>query len=449
MKTVVISGASGFVGRELAGALCPDFHIIGLSRSGKISKNCPTAQGRACDLFSYHDTLEALKGAHIGIYLVHSMLPRTRLTQASFQDMDFILADNFARASRSAGIEQIIYLGGLIPKGSSQSAHLKSRLEVEQILGAYGTPVTALRAGMVMGSAGSSYQIVQRLVERLPVMVCPGWTQIPAQPISIADVVRAFKAVINRPEHYNHSYDIGAEDQMSYQQIMECTARLMGKRRVFLKVPLLSPGLSRLWISLITGAPKNLVAPLVKSLTTPMLVDKKRRLVLKGGYNTIEQAIRASLTTNKIQPHAFLAIKDSKSRVRSIQRMAIPKNTNMIQLAQNYFRWLNGFAGVIRVEVASDHVYIRTVFSKKPLLTLKQDQLENSYTSYKITGGLLTYRNTKGLFDFRQSPLSNHALTGVHEFQPRLPWTIYSITQSKLHAYVMWRFSRHLLSSKV
>ena len=143
------------------------------------------------DSFSVQQTRDALEGADVAVYLVHSMSPNSRLTQGRFEDLDLLLADNFGRAASAAGVQRIVYLGGLMPKEdpSELSAHLASRFEVEKALGAHGVPVTAVRAGLVVGAEGSSLNILVRLVERLPLMVCPSWTSSRTQPIALSDVV--------------------------------------------------------------------------------------------------------------------------------------------------------------------------------------------------------------------------------------------------------------------
>ena len=147
----------------------------------------PAVEWRTCDLFSLAQTELAVHGADVAVYLVHSMLPAARLTQASFEDTDLLLADNFARACAKSGIRRVVYLGGLIPRADGLSRHLQSRLEVERVLASRGAQVVSLRAGLVLGGEGSSFQMLMTLVQRLPVMICPAWLATPTQPIAIAN----------------------------------------------------------------------------------------------------------------------------------------------------------------------------------------------------------------------------------------------------------------------
>ena len=170
LPKVVIAGATGFVGRSLAAKLQGAYYLIGLSRvasrgsAGGPGTSCPVDELRGCDLHSPLATENAVRGAEYAYYLVHSMMPSTRLSQGDFWNFDLIAADNFAQAARRAGVKQIIYLGGLVPSGDALSRHLESRLEVERTLGAHGVPLTALRAGMVIGADGPSFLTMVKTV---------------------------------------------------------------------------------------------------------------------------------------------------------------------------------------------------------------------------------------------------------------------------------------------
>lgn len=156
---VALTGASRYIGHHLMTKLQKDYDIIALSRRADQHKNTEHVTWRACDFFSYDDAEKALRGADYAIYLIHSMLPSAKLTQGTFEDMDAILADHFARAAKRNGVKQIIYLSGMIQPdvdNNDLSRHLRRRLEVERILGAYDVPVTTLRAGLIAGPSGSS-----------------------------------------------------------------------------------------------------------------------------------------------------------------------------------------------------------------------------------------------------------------------------------------------------
>jgi uncharacterized protein YbjT (DUF2867 family) len=173
--TVAIAGAGGYIGSWFIEHFKERYQLIGLSR-GKVTVNpYPEVDWRQVELYSITSTVEALKGVDVAIYLVHSMSASTRLNQGSFEDTDLILADNFSRAAEIAGVQQIVYLGGLIPDEpeSELSRHLKSRLEVEQTLGARSAKLTAIRASIIVGPGGSSFDMIKNLVHNLPSLMSP------------------------------------------------------------------------------------------------------------------------------------------------------------------------------------------------------------------------------------------------------------------------------------
>ena len=176
---ILIAGASGYIGRALIPELLrkfPDARITALSRMIKPSTD-PRVTWVSCDLFSLKSLEAAVpKPLDLAVYLVHSMSPTAYVDQGSFADYDVIMADNFARAVKSSGVKQVMYLGGLTPDAAHLSRHLESRLEVEETFRQYRLPTTTFRAGLILGEGGSSFQILLKLVKRLPIMVCPRWT---------------------------------------------------------------------------------------------------------------------------------------------------------------------------------------------------------------------------------------------------------------------------------
>ncbi len=150
-STIAIAGASGFIGRWFIDTFRHKFNIIAISRGKLVNEENSSVEWRQADLYSIGSTTSALAGADFAIYLVHSMMPSTRLNQSSFEDTDLILADNFSRACEINEIQQILYVGGILPKDTNDlSPHLRSRLEVEQTLGSRSTPLTAIRAGIIV-----------------------------------------------------------------------------------------------------------------------------------------------------------------------------------------------------------------------------------------------------------------------------------------------------------
>ncbi len=448
-SVVVVAGASGFVGQQLGDQLSPRFSAIGLSRKAR-----PGARGyrefRSADLFSFSDTRAALEGARFAVYLVHSMIPSAHLTQASFQDLDLLCADNFALAAKHHGLEQIVYLGGILPTDRGDlSAHLKSRQEVERVLASHGVPVTTLRAALVIGPGGSSFEIVDRLVKRLPAMVTPRWTATRSQPVALEDVVALLAFAVGREETYGQTYDVGGGEILSYRALMAMAATARGVKRAMVAVPLLTPRLSRLWVSLVTGAPKALIAPLIESLEHEMVArdDRLFRLALRTPEKLADTIARAVKAPRADKPHAYQAAHSKGPQlVRSVQRMRVPAGKDAAWAMEEYLRFLPKlFRGGIRVEL-TDGPGCRFTFAGKDLLVLKHDesQRDKDRQLLWITGGALATSNDRGRLEFRLLPDGRTLLTAIHEFQPRLPWPLYKLTQAQVHLQVMHAFRRHL-----
>lgn len=455
--TVLVAGASGFVGRALGPALAARHRVVGLSRQDRAGSDGYDRFLR-CDLLSLEDTERALVGVRVAVYLVHSMMPSARLTQASFADIDLLCADNFARAAAKAGVERIVYLGGLIPGGGGDDAgalseHLRSRLEVERVLASTGVPVTVLRAGLVLGAAGSSFQIVSRLVRRLPIMVCPRWTHTRTQPVALADVVALLTFAVDDGASAGQIFDIAAPEVVSYLEIMRRVAALSGVRRRFFGVPLFSPGLSRLWLSLVTGAPRALAGPLVESLRHEMTA-RDDRLARAAGLTptSFEAALGAAIAEDgRLTADPFATAPKSpdpvRSTVLSIQRITAPAGLDAASLAARYARWCAGTLGwILRVVHDADgSLRFRLRGTTLDLLVLAP-MAERSAPDrfvYGIVGGALAIRAQSGTFEFRTTG-EGTALTIVRDFEPRLPWWIYRVTQAIAHALVMWAFGRSL-----
>ncbi|MCB9540487.1 MAG: NAD(P)H-binding protein [Myxococcales bacterium] len=454
LPTVVVAGAAGFVGRALLDALAGDAHRVGLSRSRRPGVAEDGVEWRACDLFSLLDAERGLAGADLAVYLVHSMLPSAHLTQGRFQDFDLVLADNFARAAAHAGVRRIVYLGGLVPEDGALSAHLQSRLEVERALGAHGVPVTTLRAGLVVGPHGSSSTILTKLVGRLPVMLTPRWTATPTQPIALRDVVELIGYCLRTPETAGGTYDVGAPEVLTYREMMAETARVMGVSRRFVPVPLLTPRLSTLWVSLVTGASRALVGPLVESLRHPMVCGDRRLQTQAGQTPTpFAEAMRAALQAEQApaKPRRRRRARSPQRDVRSVQRLPLPPGRDAMWVARAYTRWL---PDAFRPMLAVEHEGPRVVFRLRPggrhllELTLSEDRSTPDRALLYVTGGALAEVDPtdarRGRLEFRAVLDDRAVVAAVHDFVPRLPWPIYAATQAWAHLAVMHAFGLYL-----
>jgi uncharacterized protein YbjT (DUF2867 family) len=460
---VVIAGASGFIGHTVIRALQGRYEIVALSRTTK--NNEPGIEWRSCDLFSLLQCEKAVAGADYAIYLVHSMLPAA-LTQANFEDMDLILADNFARAASKAGVRQIIYLGGLVPDETEDlSRHLASRLEVEQVLGARDVPLTSLRAALVIGAGGSSFRIMLRLVERLPAMISPKWTLSNTQPIALDDLVRSIVWCIGREEAMGRTYDVGGAEIMTYLEMMQRTAQArLGKRRFIVTVPFFSPGLSVLWVRLITGAHRELIRPLVQSLRHPMCVNRERAMPpLATSTMSFDAALRAALdgekkiAAKKAETRAHLSrssTPDASGYVVSIQRLPLPTGRDARWVAEEYARWLPRLLKhILRVHTDENfNIEFHLTGLSGPLLELKfsPERSTSDRPLYYITGGrlagrpVLEHRRSPARLEFRETPDGRSVMAAIFNFRPSLPWFVYRNSQAIIHMIVMRLFARHL-----
>jgi uncharacterized protein YbjT (DUF2867 family) len=233
----------------------------------------------------------ALDGAESAYYLIHSLS-----TRGDFEDRELRAARNFAAAAGRAGVRKIIYLGGLGAAGDQLSKHLRSRQQTGDALREPGVPVIELRASVIIGSGSLSFEIIRALVERLPVMTAPRWVRTPTQPIAIDDVISYLIEALECDTREHRIYEIGGRDQVSYGDIMLEYARQRGLRRWILPVPVLTPKVSSLWLTLVTPAHARVGQLLIEGLRNPTLVRDRRALkdfsVRPMG---IEQAVRRAL----------------------------------------------------------------------------------------------------------------------------------------------------------
>jgi uncharacterized protein YbjT (DUF2867 family) len=458
---VAIAGASGFVGRALVTRLAGRHEVIALSRGVPTGDPPAHVRWRGCDLFNLRDAERGLEGADVAVYLVHSMLPKARLTQAKFDDLDLICADNFARAAAARGVQRIVYLGGLLPRDAAPlSRHLASRHEVERALAAHGVPVTTLRAGLIIGAGGSSFEMMSRLVQRLPFMVAPRWTRHRCQPIALDDVLPLLERAVEEPALAGRAWDVGGPDVVTYGDILRTTGRVLGKPVRLLTLPMRTANLSLLWVSAVTGTPQALVRPLVESLDHDMLVTDGAALQKGTGASVgVEKAIARAFDVERskasgVATKAPVVRAVAARTVCSIQRLPMGRQRTARWVAEEYLRWLPRLPGrLIDVRVGADGVC--RFFSwplRKPLLelTLSPDRSTPDRQLFYVTGGLLAGRaqTHPPRLEFRTALDGTVVLAALLDFVPRLPWLIYRLTQGPFHLMVMRAFGRHLASAK-
>lgn len=448
---IAIAGAFGFIGKNLIEHLLEhtNHEVVAFSRSERESEH----QRIHCvqvDLYSLKDTLAGFEGCDAAIYLVHSMAPGSRLSQGHFRDYDFILADNFARAAKENGLKHIIYVGGIIPEQEKLSVHLESRLEVEQVLRSTGIPVTTFRCGLVIGPTGSSFQIVVKLVQRLPVMILPSWMRTKSSPIYIKDLARLLQKSLENPPSSHQVIDAGMDEPASYKDILIASAKAMKKSPVLVDFPYVSPHLSKLWVTVVSGSPKELVYPLIDSVSHEMVSDKKRGISSdwKVDMKNLDEAVNKSIEHSPTPSHSKRKAQVKKdSFVRSVQRMPLPRTMTARDVAKAYSQWIPQFLRpILRIETTDKGCtyYFRGL--PIPLLILNKIEATSSDSRYifRVVRGLLVKLNNTGRFEFRESPSRRYLIVALHDFRPALPWFIYRLTQAQIHKVVMNRFSKRL-----
>jgi uncharacterized protein YbjT (DUF2867 family) len=271
---VLVAGASGFVGRRLVPALVEAGHEV---RAMTRHPDTYEGPGEAVkgDVHDADSLDAALAGCEAAYYLVHS------LDSPDFEAGDAAAAKTFAAAAAGAGLARIVYLGGLGDDADDLSAHLRSRRQVEKLLGTGGVPVTTLRAGIIVGYGGISWEMTRQLVEHLPAMITPRWVRTRTQPIAIGDVVRYLIGVLDQPEAAGKAYDVGGPVVLEYVEMLRRVAVIEGRKRLVVPVPLLSPGLSARWLSLVTDVDTQTGRSLIDSMSNEVVVrdDSIRALV--------------------------------------------------------------------------------------------------------------------------------------------------------------------------
>lgn len=451
MSRILVTGGTGFIGQALIERLQRDGHqVVAVSRS-KPRASTANVEWRQADLFSLKDIRLAMEGCDQAIYLVHSMLPSSSLMQGTFYDTDLILADNFARAALAEGMQHVLYLGGLVPHQEKLSWHLRSRLEVEQTLLKAAPQVTVLRAGMVIGKGGSSFVILRRLVERLPIMLLPHWTKTLTQPIDLRDLVAVIASSVAPDGPRGKIWDVGGPEPMTYRQMMESAARVMNQKPLMLGISVFSLNLSRLWLRLITQAPKSLIYPLIESLRYPMTVNQSRRFPSTDLMKTnLQESLTYWLEQGEGQVHSFSRpVTLTLSRqVRSVQRLPLPEGKNAIWVLDEYVRWLPKFLSfAVRTSLNENRCVFYFLHPKFELLVLEKAQnlsTPDRQLLYVVGGYLAVREQGRGRLEFREVLNGRYILAALHEFRPALPWIIYKWTQAVVHLFVMKCFGKHL-----
>jgi uncharacterized protein YbjT (DUF2867 family) len=266
MTRVLVTGATGYVGGRLVPIVLDEGHAVRcVTRGVDRLRDAPwrdrveVVEG---DVLDDEAMRQAMADVDVAYYLVHSLK-----SGRGFEERDRKAAEVFARAAHEAGVQRIVYLGGLAPPGIELSPHLRSRTEVGDVFLSGPVPAVVLRAAVILGSGSASFEMLRYLTERLPAMITPRWVRNRIQPIAIRDVIRYLAQWATLPDVVNRSFDIGGPDVLTYVDMMQRYATVAGLHRRFIfPVPVLSPSLSSRWVNLVTPVPSAIARPLVESL---------------------------------------------------------------------------------------------------------------------------------------------------------------------------------------
>ncbi len=278
-ERILVLGASGYVGSNLVARLLHKGYFVNATGRSKDRltrfpwANHKNVQLSSVDVLNPKNLEEVCRGFDTAFYLIHSMNPDHK----NFEEADRVAAQNMAEVSKNCGLKRIIYLGGLGDAQEHLSKHLRSRMEVSQILHAGLVPVTTLRAAMIIGKGSISFEILRSLVDRFPIMVAPRWIETESQPIALTNVLNYLIGCLENNSTKGEIYDIGGSQILSYHKLIDIYTRETKRfKRLIITVPSLSPTLSSHWIQIITPYRAYIATPLVEGLKNRLVCQDNR-----------------------------------------------------------------------------------------------------------------------------------------------------------------------------
>jgi uncharacterized protein YbjT (DUF2867 family)/uncharacterized protein YndB with AHSA1/START domain len=344
---ILITGATGYVGGQLLPKLLASGHDVTcmVREPSRVRHGMEGAAVVKGDALLPDSLLPAMQGIEVAYYLIHSMGGG----HAGFEDRDRRAAQNFATAAKQAGVQRIIYLGGLTSRTSEVSSHLKSRQETGEVLREFGPPLTEFRAGIIVGNGSMSFEIIRCLTERLPVMICPRWVMTRTQPISIDDVLDYLVSALDVPESKGEIVEIGGAGIETYRSMMLTYARIRGLKRWLLRVPVLTPRLSSYWLNLVTPFPAAITRPLIEGLKTEVVCTSGWASTLFPGIVPMRYAAAVEAAVSAAGPDKSVG----ETIPRSVSHVALRSRGTICDVRQilvqapaaQVFRVLQGLGG--------------------------------------------------------------------------------------------------------
>jgi len=452
---LALAGTSGFIGAALCEALRERFELRVLTRS--MARTAPTegVELRPCDLFSRRELAEALAGVDYAIYLVHNRDPSARLDQAQSQDMDLLVADNFAWAAARTDVRQILCRAPLLAHPDRPSA--RDARELDEVLAAHGVPLTVLRTGLVVGPGGLLARLLVRLVRRLPVIPLPRLAENAIRPLHLETLLAAFAHCVGNPATYGGTFDVFGAEAVTLHQLLADTADRLGRKVRFLPWP----GLSERSFALLLRTQCPSLHPVFLAYLLDLFSAGKQgednpvqRAAIRDWQPlrfTLARSLQAVATGGQPPERARddEAIRQLR-RVRSIQRLRLPAGRDAAWVAERYFPWMGTLMKwIVATERDADGSW--TVRQKLGGLTLLRLEFKPTHSSpdrrmYFITGGALAgaLGGRTARLEFRDLLQGRFTLFAIHDFNPALPWYFYRFTQAIIHGLVMKGFQGYM-----
>ncbi|WP_417600648.1 SDR family oxidoreductase [Owenweeksia hongkongensis] len=326
---ILLTGANGYIGMRLLPVLVEaGHHVICTVRDSsrfEIKKSIrEKVEVVEIDFLEEPEKETLPTDIDAAYYLIHSMSKA-----GDFAEKEERSAKNFLKHLEKSKCKQVIYLSGIV-NNEELSAHLSSRLKVEEVLKESQLSTTVLRAGIIVGSGSASFEIIRDLVEKLPLMVAPKWITTKCQPIAIRNVVGYLSGVLLKEECYDKVFDIGGPDVLTYREMLMDFAKVRGLKRSIISVPVMTPRLSSYWLYFVTATSYSLATNLVDSMKVDVVVKREGiKEIIPMELLSYKEAVELAFT--KIEQHMVVsswkdAMVAGRGFINRSEFVEVPKN---------------------------------------------------------------------------------------------------------------------------